>query len=65
MQVLTFQIIRAIKRPPNQKRERTTGNKRLKGHGSGHTVHSVTDIFIDSVMAPEMICQKWTLARLI
>ena len=36
-QVLTLQIIRAIKFPPNQKRERTTGNKRLKGHGPGHT----------------------------
>ena len=66
MQVLTFQIIRAIKLPPNQKRERMTGNKRLKGHGPGHTQSTrVTYIFIDSVMAPEMICQKWTLARLI
>ena len=36
-QVLTLQIIRAIKFPPNQKRERTSGKKRLKGHGRGHT----------------------------
>ena len=35
--VLTRQIIRAIKFPPNQKRERTTEKKRLKGHGPGHT----------------------------
>ena len=32
-----LQINRAIKLPPNQKRERTTGKKRLKGHGPGHT----------------------------
>ena len=41
-QGLTLQIIRAIKLPPSQKRERTTGKKRLKGHGPGHTMHSVT-----------------------
>ena len=33
----TLQIIRAIKLPTNQKRETTTGKKRLKGHGLGHT----------------------------
>ena len=33
----TLQIIRAIKLPTNQKRETTTGKKRLKGHGPGHT----------------------------
>ena len=37
VQVLTFQIIRAIKLTPNQKRERMTGKKRLNGHGPGHT----------------------------
>ena len=36
-QVLTLQIIRAIKLLPNQKWERMTGKKRLKGHGPGHT----------------------------
>ena len=36
-QVLTLQKTEAIKLPPNQKRERTTGKKRLKGHGPGHT----------------------------
>ena len=36
-QVLTLQIIRAIKLPPNQKRERTTGKKKFKGHGPGRT----------------------------
>ena len=39
-QVLTLQIIRAIKLPPDQKRERTTGKERLKGHGPGHTQHT-------------------------
>ena len=36
-QVLTLLIIGAIKLPPNQKRERTTEKKKLKGHGPGHT----------------------------
>ena len=47
MQVLTLQIIRAITILPNQKRERTTGKKRLKGHGPGHTqlMHLVTSGF--------------------
>ena len=39
-QVLSLQIIRAIKLPPNQKRERTTGKKRLKCHGPGHTQYT-------------------------
>ena len=40
-QVLTHQIIRAIKLQPNQKR--TTGRKKVKGSWPGtHTVHSVT-----------------------
>ena len=30
----------AIKFPPNQKRERTTVKKRLKGHGPGHTQYT-------------------------
>ena len=36
-QVLTLQIIRVVKLPPNQKRERTTGKKWFKGHIPGHT----------------------------
>ena len=37
VKVFTLHIIRAVKLPPNQKRERMTGKNRLKGHGPGHT----------------------------
>ena len=47
-QVLTLQIIRAIKLPANQKRERTTGEKkRLNGHGPEHTHY--TPLYIKKI----------------
>ena len=52
-QVLTLQIIRAIKLPPNQKRERMTGKKRLKGHGPEHT-HSTLGYAVTRVLLLQM-----------
>ena len=52
-QVLTCQIMRAIELPPNQKRERTTGKKRLKGHGPGHTQCTRLHIYISTKMEVE------------
>ena len=43
-QVLTLQIIGALKLPPNQK-AKETGKKRLKGHGPEHTQYTRLHLF--------------------